>query len=58
MVVMYGDCMVGLVRHGKVERSRMVGLVATLLNVVVMVGLVRRYCIERSRNGWPSTPRY
>ena len=42
MVVMYGDCMVGLVRHGKVERSRMVGLVATLLNVVVMVGLVRR----------------
>ena len=45
MVAMYGDCMVGLVRHGKV------------LNVVVMVGLVRRYCIERSRNGWPSTPR-
>jgi hypothetical protein len=29
MVVMYGDFMVGLVRHGKVERSRMVGLVAT-----------------------------
>ena len=29
-VAMYGDCMVGLVRHGKV------------LNVVVMVGLVRR----------------
>ena len=43
MVVMYGDCMVGLVRHGEVERSRNGWPCSS-------------HVVERGSNGWPSTP--